>query len=587
MPCLIVHGHFYQPPRENPWTGIIEEQPSAAPFHDWNERIHFECYRANAFVRIGEAAPDEQFVNNYANLSFNFGPTLLSWLEAHHVYTYTRIIEADRESALRLGGHGNAIAQAFGHAILPLCNARDLQTQIRWGLADFRYRFGREAEAMWLPETACNDRVMSALIDEGLRYAILAPHQAARVRRVSIGSGPGSPRGQPAWGGGCDRVNDATNKWREVNENTLDTSVPYRYIGDDDPEKSIAVFFYDGPTSRAIAFEKLLSSSGEFVAALAQSADGKQMINIATDGETYGHHFKFGDLCLAHALAEEAPAHGLTITNYGAYLDERPPEFEVELARSTANLSLSNIADEGTSWSCVHGVGRWIRDCGCHTGGEPAWNQEWRTPLRDALDFLRDQNVEHFEATRGPLFIDPWQARDDSIALILDPNESREKFIFEHAGRWLSSDEQLKALTYLELQRMLLLMYTSCGWFFNDLSGIETIQILKYAARAIDLMEQLKLPSARERFIEILSAAKSNRPELGTGADIYRRFVEPLNPKHKKDHHRESVFGVTDGSKSLHLTVDESAKQTTVTPCNPGGIDAGATRRVCEADDRE
>ncbi|PYS25251.1 MAG: hypothetical protein DMF72_02250 [Acidobacteria bacterium] len=483
MPCLIIHGHFYQPPRENPWTGIIEEQPSASPFHDWNERVHFECYRANAFVRVGEVGPDERFINNYANISFNFGPTLLSWLQAHHGYTYARIIEADRESASRHHGHGNAIAQAYGHAILPLCNDRDLRTQIRWGLADFRYRFQREAESLWLPETACNDRVMSALIDEGLRYVILAPHQAAH---------------------------DAT----------LDTSIPYRYSDRDNPDKSIAVFLYDGPTSRAIAFEKLLSSSREFVDALARSANGKQMINVATDGETYGHHFKFGDLCLAHALTEESPARGLTITNYGKYLDEHPAEFEVEINNGPNG--------EGTSWSCVHGVGRWIRDCSCHTGGEPAWNQEWRTPLRQALNFLRDQNIEYFEATRGSLFIDPWPARDDSIALILDSQESREKFLFDHAGRWLSSDKQLKALTYLELQRMLLLMYTSCGWFFNDISGVETIQILKYAARAIDLMDQLELRSVRERFIEILSEAKSNRSEIGTGADIYRRFVEPF-----------------------------------------------------------
>jgi alpha-amylase/alpha-mannosidase (GH57 family) len=510
MPFLIIHGHFYQPPRENPWTGIVEEQPSAAPFHDWNERVHFECYRANAFVRIGEDGPDEQFINNYANISFNFGPTLLSWLETHHGYTYARIIKADRESALRHEGHGNAIAQAYGHAILPLCTDRDLRTQIRWGLADFRYRFRREAEALWLPETACNDRVMSALIDEGLRYVILAPHQAARIRILTSEN--------------RDRVDLAREEtWSQTNEATLDTSIPYRYFHRDKHDKSIDVFFYDGPTARAIAFEKLLSSSSEFVDAFAQSANGKPMINVATDGETYGHHFKFGDLCLAHALVEEAPARGFTVTNYGDYLDEHPPEFEVQINNGPNG--------EGSSWSCVHGVGRWIRDCGCHTGGEPSWNQAWRTPLRDALNFLRDQNVEHFEATRGSLFVDPWQTRDDSIALILDPNESREKFVFEHAGRWLSADEQLKALTNLELQRMLLLMYTSCGWFFNDISGIETIQILKYAARAIDLMDQLRLPSVRERFIEILSEAKSNRPEMGTGADIYRRFVEPLKVK--------------------------------------------------------
>ena len=199
MQSLIVHGHFYQPPRENPWTGVVEEEPSAAPFHDWNERIHFECYRANAFVRVGEAGPDEQFINNYAHLSFNFGPTLLSWLERYHAYTYARILEADRDSALTHHGHGNAIAQAYGHAILPLCNERDLRTQIRWGLADFRYRFGRDAESLWLPETACNDRALSALIDEGLSYVILAPHQARRVRTGSFLPLPlGEERGEGA-----------------------------------------------------------------------------------------------------------------------------------------------------------------------------------------------------------------------------------------------------------------------------------------------------------------------------------------------------------------------------------------------------
>ncbi|HXI23014.1 MAG TPA: DUF3536 domain-containing protein, partial [Pyrinomonadaceae bacterium] len=243
---------------------------------------------------------------------------------------------------------------------------------------------------------------------------------------------------------------------------------------------------------------------------------------IATDGETYGHHFKFGDLCLAHALIEEAPARGFTITNFGKFLEQHPPESEIEINNGPNG--------EGTSWSCAHGVGRWIRDCGCYTGGEPAWNQKWRKPLRDALDYLRDANIPHFEAIRGALFIDPWQARDDSIALVLDPTKSREKFLFDHAGRWLSREEQESALTYLELQRMLLLMYTSCGWFFNDISGIETIQIMKYAARAIDLMDQLGLPSVRDRFLEMLVEARSNRPEMGTGADIYRRFVEPLNP---------------------------------------------------------
>jgi alpha-amylase/alpha-mannosidase (GH57 family) len=504
MPALIIHGHFYQPPRENPWSGIIEEQPSAAPFHDWNERIHAECYRPNSAVVVTFPNGETSALNNYEHISFNFGPTLLSWLDQHHRSTYNRIIAADRQSVIAHAGHGNAIAQAYGHAILPLCNERDLRTQIRWGLADFRYRFERDAEAMWLPETACNERVLSALIDEGMCYVILAPHQA-RYRSANDNA----------------RDKAATRELNEIEADVLDPSIPYQY-SNRDGDGSIAVFLYDGSTSRAIAFEHLLKSSRDLVDAFVRSLDNRPMLNVATDGETYGHHFKFGDLCLAHALTNEAPARGFTVTNYSAYLDQHPPEVEVEINDGPAG--------EGTSWSCPHGLGRWNRDCGCRTGGKPDWNQAWRKPLRAALDFLRDENIDPFEATRGKLFTFPWLARDESISLILDPLRSREHFLFEHAGRRLSSDERWRALTYLELQRMLLLMYTSCGWFFNDISGIETIQILKYAARALDLMAQLGLPSVRDRFLEILGQAKSNRRELGNGADIFRRFVEPSNP---------------------------------------------------------
>jgi len=500
MPALIIHGHFYQPPRENPWTGIVEEQPSAAPFHDWNERVNAECYRANASVILaGSINGSPAVVNNYRHISFNFGPTLLSWLEQNDAETYGRIIDADRESARQREGHGNAIAQAYGHAILTLCNERDRRTQIGWGLADFRYRFGREAEAIWLPETACNNQVIDELIDAGMRFVILAPNQAARVR--SFGSG-----------------------WRNVDEQNIDTSVPYRCFHGNGSGRSIAVFFYEGPASRAIAFEKLLRSSQELVDAFARSAMGRRLVNVATDGETYGHHFKFGDLCLAHALTAEAPNRGFDVTNYGAYLDKNPSDFEVEVNNGPNG--------EGSSWSCQHGAGRWLRDCGCSTGGEPGWNQSWRKPLREALDYLRDENVAHFEATRHGLFIDPWRARDQSIALVLNQHESREQFLFDHAGRWLSAAEQSRALTYLELQRMLLLMYTSCGWFFNDISGIETLQILRYAARGLDLMAELGLPPARARFLEILAQARSNRAELGNGADIFRQTVEPS--KHDK-----------------------------------------------------
>ena len=505
MPALIIHGHFYQPPRENPWTGKIEEQPSAAPFHDWNERIHAECYRPNSAVLVTFPNGETSALNNYEHISFNFGPTLLNWLDQQNRRTYNRIIAADRQSVIVHDGHGNAIAQAYGHAILPLCNERDLRTQIRWGLADFRYRFGRDAEAMWLPETACNNHVLDALIEEGMRYVILAPHQATLYITAN----------------GSERDKGIAAERLTTDIDILDPSIPYRYssrTGDG----SIAVFLYDGTTSRAIAFERLLKSSRDLVDAFVLAVDNRPMLNVATDGETYGHHFKFGDLCLAHALTEEAPARGFKLTNYGAYLDQYPPEVEVEINNGPVG--------EGTSWSCPHGVGRWNGDCGCRTGGEPDWNQAWRKPLRAALDCLRDENIDAFEATRGKLFTFPWLARDESISLILDPLRSREHFLFEHAGRWMSADERWRALTYLELQRMLLLMYTSCGWFFNDVSGIETIQILKYAARALDLMAQLSLPSVRNQFLAILGEAKSNRREMGTGADIFRRLVESSKP---------------------------------------------------------
>ncbi|MDX6289238.1 MAG: hypothetical protein QOH42_1037, partial [Blastocatellia bacterium] len=359
------------------------------------------------------------------------------------------------------------------------------------------------AESIWLPETACNDDVMAVLIEAGLRFVILAPHQASRVRAID------------------------DDEWLDVNEQSMDTGIAYRYSHRDGSDRSIVVFFYDGPTSRAIAFENLLQSSEGLADRFAQAAKAKELLSVATDGETYGHHFKFGDVCLAHALEIDAPARALRVTNYGAYLDQHSPAFEVEISNGPTGA--------GTSWSCVHGIGRWIRDCGCHTGGEPGWHQSWRTPLRQALDILRDVNATQFEATRGDLFKDPWQARDESIALVLDQSHSREKFLYNQAGRCLSTAEQWRALTYLELQRMLLLMYTSCGWFFNDVSGIETIQILKYAARAIDLMGQLDLPSIQERFLDMLAEAKSNRTEMGTGADIYRRLVEPLKPSQTQE----------------------------------------------------
>ncbi len=486
MTALVIHGHFYQPPRENPWTGEVEREPSAAPYHDWNERIHDECYGPNAAAPIGGDTPD-RVVNNYTNISFNFGPTLLSWLETHHAQTYQRILTADKESYAKRGGHGNAIAQAYGHAILPLCNERDRITQIIWGLADFRFRFGREAEALWLPETAANDEVLALLVDHGLRYVILAPAQAKRVRAGSEGS----------WADGGD----------------VDTSKPYRFRHPDGSNRSLAVFFYNGPLARAIAFEKALTSSRGLVDKFISAAGTGGLVNVATDGETYGHHFKFGDLCLAHALEVEAKEAGFWITNYGEFLDQNPPEFEVEIDNGPAG--------EGTSWSCVHGVGRWTRDCGCHTGGEPGWNQAWRAPLRAALNFLRDDAAVKFETAGSVLLRDPWAARNDYIEVMLDPLHARDPFLKRHARRELTAAEEIRVFSLLEMQRSAVLMFTSCGWFFSDLAGIETIQVLRYAARVIDLLEQLGLQSPQREFLELLSHANSNRSEKGNGAEIF------------------------------------------------------------------
>jgi alpha-amylase/alpha-mannosidase (GH57 family) len=502
--ALVIHGHFYQPPRENPWTGHIEHQPGAHPFPNWNERITSECYRPNAFARIVDNyGRVERIVNNYSLINFNFGPTLLTWLARFHPATYARILEADRWSVRSRGGHGNAIAQGYHHAILPLCNERDRRTEIRWGLADFRRRFGREAESLWLPETACNDATLGALIDEKLKYVILSPFQAERVR----------PAG--------------SETWLSVIDGQLDTTVPYRYLHPDGSGRSLAIFFYDGGLAKDIAFDGALASSHLLLERFerkarvsgAGSGAGGRVVHVATDGESYGHHFKFGDRCLAYGLEVEAAARGLRVTNYGQFLEEHEPQWEVEIK--------GGVDGEGTAWSCAHGVGRWTRDCSCHASAPEGWNQKWRAPLRDALNYVRDEAARAYAEQGGELFRDPWGARDDYVELLCEPDRAcRSEFLARHAGRPLSEADERRALTLLELQRSSLLMFTSCGWFFNDISGIETVQVLKYAARAMDFMAELRVPTPREGFLERLAEAESNTRKHGNGADIFRESVE-------------------------------------------------------------
>ncbi|WP_416670285.1 DUF3536 domain-containing protein [Egbenema bharatensis] len=509
---VTVHGHFYQPPRENPYLNTIERQPSAASFHDWNERIHYECYRPNAFARVlNDREEVIGIVNNFEYLSFNIGPTLMSWLERHDVEVYRRIIEADRKSCERLNGHGNAIAQVYNHIIMPLASERDKYTQIRWGKADFRSRFGRDPEGMWLAETAVDYATLEALVQEGIKFIILAPSQAQRCRPMPTADHPNP-------------------EWREVGGSQIDPIQPYRcYLrGQDhssDPHSPlptphlpyIDIFFYDGPISRDMGFDDVLSSSGHLAGRIGQAVRGdhrpSQLIAVATDGETFGHHKGGTEKALAYAFTEEFPRRGWTVTNFAHYLSLSPPTWEVELKPVTA-------------WSCSHGVDRWQEDCGCGGGGH--WNQKWRRPLRDSLDWLRDQLVKVYEETGRKFFNDPWATRDEYIQVILDRSPVNiNRFFSRHQVRRLTGAEKVDALRLLEMQRHTLLMYTSCGWFFDELSRPEGTQILRYAARAIELAGDVAGVQLEKGFIRRLAAAPSNVEFFQNGAEVYRQLVLP------------------------------------------------------------
>ncbi len=493
---MCIHGHFYQPPRENPWLEEIEIQDSAYPYHDWNERIAAECYAPNSASRLldGDGRIAE-IVNNYSRISFDFGPTLLSWMQIHSPEAYEAILSADRQSAELWSGHGNAMAQVYNHIIMPLANSRDKRTQIKWGIKDFESRFKRFPEGMWLPETAVDSETLDILAECGIKFTILAQHQAARVRIIGKGR--------------C--------KWKEVSGGGIDPTRPYLCVLPSG--RKITVFFYDGPISKAVAFEEVLNKGEDFanrlVAGFSDRRQWDQILNIATDGESYGHHHKFGDMALAYAMHYMESKGLARFTNYGEYLEKHPPLLEVQIV-------------EKTSWSCAHGVERWKSNCGCNTGSHSGWNQEWRSPLREAFDWLRDTISSHYEEKAKAYVRDPWMARDEYVEVILDRSRDRvESFVRNHAQRELADPEKTAVLELMELQRHAMLMYTSCGWFFDELSGIETVQVIQYAGRVVQLAEKVLGIPLEDPFKEKLSQAPSNLPEHRNGAHLYEKFVKP------------------------------------------------------------
>ncbi|MGB8362268.1 MAG: DUF3536 domain-containing protein [Acidimicrobiia bacterium] len=486
---VCIHGHWYQPPRENPFTGLVEDQPSAAPYPNWNERITAECYQPNSRAEILNGDGSVRAVmNNYAHVSSDWGPTLLSWLEANHPEIYHSILQADRDSMRAHSGHGPTLAHTYNHTILPLSNKRDKRTQVLWGIADFEHRFGRSPEGMWLPETAVDLESLEVLSDAGISFTVLAPTQASAVL--------------------------AGDEWLDVRGGRVDTRVPYtvQLFGG----SSITVFFYDGPLSQEIAFNGLLedgaSLAGRLIEGLGEELPGARLSHVATDGETYGHHHRHGEMALARAMEILEESAEIILTNYAEFLAEHPP------------TSVARIF-ENSSWSCAHGVGRWREDCGCSTGEHPDWHQEWRSHLRDALDLLRDVSIASFETIGATLLEDPWEARDRYVDVVLggDP----EAFLDVHGRGAQDPALREKTLDMLEIQRQAMLMYTSCGWFFDDISGIESVLVLRHAGRVIDLTRRALGQDLEPGFLEILGKAPSNVAGK-SGADVYRETVTPF-----------------------------------------------------------
>ena len=492
---VCIHGHFYQPPRANAWLEEIEVQDSAAPFHDWNERVAAECYAPNTAARIlGAGDRIVDIVNNYASISFDAGPTLLAWMEKASPEVYRAILDADKAARARFHGHGSAMAQAYNHIIMPLATSRDKRTQVIWGVRDFEWRFGRRPEGMWLPETAVDLESLDFMAEHGILFTVLAPHQAAAVRKLG--------------GGG---------EWIDVSGGGVDPRAPY--LCRLPSGRTIALFFYDGPIARDLAFGDLLRNGEGFAKRLAGSFSGApkrtEIVHAATDGETYGHHHRFGEMALAFALNTIGKNKLAEVTVYGEFLERFPPTDEVRIA-------------ETTSWSCCHGVDRWRADCACSSGAHADWNQRWRVPLREAMTWLGARAAEVFESGLGAFSPDPWRARDDYIRVVHDRSPaSVEAFLAGHIARPLAAADKVRVLKLLELARHAMLIFTSDGWFFDDISNVETVQNIQYAARAIQLARDTGGPDLEPEFVGMLERTESNVRRFKNGAVVYETLVRP------------------------------------------------------------
>ena len=491
---ICIHGHFYQPPRENPWLNEVELQESAYPYHDWNDRITAECYSRNAASRIlGSDGRIIDIVNNYSRMSFNFGPTLLQWMKKKKPDVYGAILQADKESQKRFSGHGSAIAQAYNHMIMPLGNDRDRWTQVYWGIRDFQEHFKRDPEGMWLPETAVNIPTLEVLAENGIKFTILSPSQAKCVRKMG------------------------EKRWKNTEGAKVNPRQPY--LCHLPSGQSIVLFFYDAPVAQAIAFEHLLKDGEQFanrlLSAFGSDDTMSSLVHVATDGETYGHHHDFGEMALSYALYQIEQNPDVDLTVYGEYLEKNPPEWEAEIL-------------EDTAWSCSHGVGRWKNDCGCSSGQHPEWNQLWREPLRNAFDWLREALAQLYETKMSSYVSDPWDVRNQYVDVILRRDAKvAGGFLKKHANRTLEKDDYSQMLQLLEMSHHAMLMYTSCGWFFDEVTGIETMQDLFYAARAMQLAQNMTGHSFESEFILFLEKVPSNVAEYKNAAEAYRSIVRP------------------------------------------------------------